>query len=382
MKKRVLMLATTAAMIEQFNKNNIILLNSLGYEVDVAGNFLEGNPISDERLDEFKKWIEERNGKWFHIPATRKPMDFKGNGKAIRMIVELIKEYNYDFIHCHTPIGSVIGRVAAHKTNTKIIYTAHGFHFYTGAPKKNWLLYYPVEKFLSRWTDILITINDEDFGRASNKFHAKHVFYIPGVGIDTEKYEHSNPEKEALRIAKRAELGIPKDAFLIASVGELNNNKNHSVIIKAIAKLESSVHYIIVGRGALYEEYANLAKGMNIGAQVHVLGYRVDVADLYAASDLCAFPSIREGLGLAAVEGMASGLPMLVSDNRGTRGFIGKDNGITCKYDDVDGFAEAISTLKNNPEMRKNMGDANILLSKEFDIKVVNQKMEEIYKMM
>ena len=156
---RVLMLATTAAMIEQFNKNNIELLESLGYEVHVAGNFEQGNPITYERLEEFKKWIGEHNGKWFHIPSTRKPNDLRNNCMALKIVIKMINEYHYDFIHCHTPIGSVIGRIAARKTHTKIIYTAHGFHFYDGAPLKNWLIFYPIEKHFSRYTDVLITIN-------------------------------------------------------------------------------------------------------------------------------------------------------------------------------------------------------------------------------
>lgn len=242
--KRMLMLATTAAMIEQFNKNNILILEEMGYEVHVAGNWLEGNPISDERLEAFKEWITEHGGRYFHIPSVRRPSAMKANITAYRKVVELIKEYHYEFIHCHTPIGSVIGRIAAHVTHTKIIYTAHGFHFFKGAPLKNWILYYPVERFLSRWTDILITINQEDYQRAKKNFHAKRTEYIPGVGIDLKKFQMNLYDREK----ERKELGLHNGDILLLSVGELNENKNHEVVIRTLAKLKrKELHYVIVG---------------------------------------------------------------------------------------------------------------------------------------
>lgn len=203
--KKMLMMATTAAMIEQFNKNNILILLDMGYEVHVAGNFEKGNPISQERLEALKKWLEERKCKWFNIPSTRKPTDYN-NVRAYKQVVSLIKQYNYNFIHCHTPIGSVIARCAAHKTHTPIIYTAHGFHFYKGAPIKNWLIYYPVEKFFSRWTDLLILITKEDYERAKS-FKAGKVVYVPGVGIDLDEF---NKEKiiRAIVLMKQESLKL------------------------------------------------------------------------------------------------------------------------------------------------------------------------------
>lgn len=231
--KRMLMLATTAAMIEQFNKNNILILEDMGYEVHVAGNWEIGNPISDERLDEFKAWLGEHHGKWFHIPATRKPTDLKNNIKAYQEVLALINEYQYEFIHCHTPIGSIIGRLAAKRTKTKIIYTAHGFHFFKGAPLKNWLLYFPAEWMCSWMTDMLITINQEDYERATKHLHAKRIEYIPGVGIDIKKYAVCHVDKRK----KCHELGIPDDKFILLSVGELQERKNQGIVIDALGKI-------------------------------------------------------------------------------------------------------------------------------------------------
>ena len=211
---KMLMLATTAAMIEQFNKDNILILENMGYEIHVAGNWNAGNPISSERLAEFKAWLQEHHGKWFQISATRKPTDFINNIKAYEEVVSLINRYNYKFIHCHTPIGSIIGRIAAQKTKTKIIYTAHGFHFFKGAPLKNWLMYFPVEWICSWITDVLITINKEDYERAKRFLHAKKTKYIPGVGVNIEKFATCNVDKkEKCRL-----LEIQDDKYILLSV--------------------------------------------------------------------------------------------------------------------------------------------------------------------
>lgn len=278
--KKMLMMATTAAMIEQFNKNNILILLDMGYEVHVAGNFEKGNPISQERLEALKKWLEERKCKWFNIPSTRKPTDYN-NVRAYKQVVSLIKQYNYNFIHCHTPIGSVIARCAAHKTHTPIIYTAHGFHFYKGAPIKNWLIYYPVEKFFSRWTDLLILITKEDYERAKS-FKAGKVVYVPGVGIDLDEFNKeknnkgdcSNEARESqVDLSKehviRSEFGIPTDAKLLLSVGEVNKNKNHKLGIEALARLkDKNVYYVICGRGHMMDAYKILTQKLGISDRV------------------------------------------------------------------------------------------------------------------
>ena len=152
--KKVMMLTTTAYMSERFNRGNICVLEEMGYEVHVVANFDKGNPTTKEVLDEFKQWIEAHHGKWISISLTKHPTDFKNNGKAYKQLKQLIQEHKYEFIHCHTPVAGVLGRLAGHNTETKVIYTAHGFHFFKGAPLLNWLLYYPVERFLSAWTDM------------------------------------------------------------------------------------------------------------------------------------------------------------------------------------------------------------------------------------
>ncbi len=374
--KRMLMMATTAAMIEQFNKNNILILEEMGYEVHVAGNFKEGNPISEERLEQFKEWLTQHNGKWFHIPSTRKPTDIN-NVKAYKQIINLIKEYKYEFIHCHTPIGSVIARCAAHKTNTPIIYTAHGFHFFKGAPLKNWLIYYPVEKFLSRWTDVLILINNEDYNRAG-KFHTRWIEKIPGVGVDTKHYRECNIDP----IQKRESLGIDKDKFILLSVGELQKRKNQEVVIKALGKLKNkNIIYLIVGKGELKNEYEQMIQQLGLKDNVRLLGYRTDVEELCYIADCFVHPSIREGLGIAPLEAMASGCPLISADINGMKDYT--ENGKTGYCIDPKSIKEtenAINRMYMDETFRKTTGQYNLKVAEKYDVHRSNEKMKQIYK--
>ena len=251
------MLATTVAMIEQFNKSNIEILNQMGFTVDVIGNLKKGNPISQERLKNFEKWINEQGGEVIHYDATRNPFDLINNLQAVKKTVGLIKQKKYVFIHCHNPIGSVIGRLAAHITKTPIIYTAHGFHFFKGANIVNWLLYYPVEKFLSRWTDALILINKEDFCLAKKKFKAKNTLLIPGIGINLENKQGLFKNKSE----KREEIGVSPDSFVITTVCELIKRKNVSANIKALAHTKEKypeeykrIQMVICGKGPQKED--------------------------------------------------------------------------------------------------------------------------------
>jgi len=377
-RKKVLMLATTAAMIEQFNKNNILILEEMGYEVHVIGNWKVGNPISDERLEQFKVWLEEHHGKWFHMDSTRKPYDLRNNITAYKKVVKLIREHKYAFIHCHTPIGSVIGRVAAHNTKTKVIYTAHGFHFYDGAPFINWLLYYPVEKLLSYWTDTLILINSEDYNRAKQRFHASKIEYVPGVGIDCQQYVNNffSPT------SKRTELGFGEEDFLIISVGEINKNKNHKVVIKAIAKIANSkVKYIICGRGNERDKLIELAEENGIGDRVYFLGFRDDISELLHMADLFAFPSKREGLSLALMEAMACKCPVICSAIRGNIDLIDDEKGgylVPTSYSIK--LVEKINILANDVEKCKEMGMYNYNKVINFQIEKVMGEMKKIYE--
>lgn len=368
--KKVLFVATVVKQhIMVFHIPYLKLFKENGYEVHVCAK----NDYEDKDDCEIPYC-----DKLYDLPFERSPFK-KNNLYVLKKLKNIIDNNKYDIIHCHTPIGGALTRLAsikARRNSSKIIYTAHGFHFYKGAPLLNWLVYYPVEKWLARYTDVLITINKEDYIRAK-KFKAKKVQYIPGVGLDTKKFSGIVIDKSV----KRRELSIPDGAFLILSVGELNKNKNHETVIKALAKLNNpNVYYVICGQGVLEEQLQGLIKELGLEEQVKLMGFRRDIAEICKASDVFAFPSKREGLGLAALEAMASGLPIVTSNIHGIVDYS-KDGvtGFSCCPTDIDGFARALNKLIKNKELCKDFGKSNIDIVKKYDLDVVIEKMKDIY---
>lgn len=378
MKPKALVVASVASMIQQFNMHNIQLLLDQGYIVEVVCNCKEGNTISDEKVKEMVRELAEKGVSVTHVPIPRKIYDIKGIFKSIKQIRKMCKKEKYALMHCQSPIGSVVARAAAlkaRKNGMKVIYTAHGFHFYKGAPKKNWIIFYPIEKVFSYVTDVLITINKEDYTFAKKHMNAKQVEYLPGVGIDTEKFWLENFDEET----KRAELGITKNDLMILSVGELNKNKNQEVIIRAIAKLnDSRIHYFIAGRGDKEEYLRNLAK--SLGVNLQLLGYRTDIIELLNTADIFALPSLREGLSVALMEAMSAGLPCIVSRIRGNVDLIEEGKGgYLCEPDDVDGFKNRIGELMFKSKKKTEFSKFNRERITFFDIKEINDKMKLIY---
>lgn len=373
--KKMLMLASVASMIEQFNMSNIKILKELGYEVNVACNFKKGNSCTEEKIKELKKQLKEQKVRYFQIDFDRNVMKIHHNIEAYRQVVYLCKKNQYDFIHCHSPIGGVVGRLAAYMTNIRIIYTAHGFHFFKGAPLKNWLIYYPIEKYLSRFTDVLITINQEDFHRAKNKFHTKKIEYVPGVGIDINKFRNTCVNVEE----KKKEFGIKNTDIILLSVGELNKNKNHEVVIRALAKLQNqNFHYIIAGQGELKEYLEELTKNLGIQEQVHIIGFRTDVFELYKVANIFVFPSFREGLSVALMEAMSSGLPCICSKIRGNSDLIKEGKGgYLLEKNDAESWKVAIGQI--NEEISNRMGEYNLKVIEKFSDFEVVEKMKKIY---
>lgn len=376
MKEKVLILTSVASMIDQFNIPNIKLLQNIGYEVHVACNFEKGSSCSFEKIEILKELLKKLNVKCYQINFERNILKIGNNLKAYKEVKNILIENKYKFLHCHSPIGGVIGRIAGHKTQTKVIYTAHGFHFFKGAPLINWLLYYPIEKYLSKYTDILITINQEDYKRART-FYAKKVEYIPGVGIDIEKIKNIKVNKKE----KRMEFDLNEENVVLLSVGELNKNKNHSVVIKALAKINNpNIYYLICGQGNLKGELLNLVKKLNLEKNVKILGFRKDVYEIYKISDVFIFPSLREGLGLAALEGMSNGLPLISSNVHGINDYTENEKtGYCVDRFNIEGFKNAIEKLAFNRELRQKMGSYNRKIVRKFDIHKVNKIIKNIY---
>lgn len=381
-KKKVLMLASVASMIDQFNMSNIDILLKIGYDVDVACNFGYGSTCSDEKIVELKAKLKEKGIRCFQIDFTRSVMNLFQDGKSYKQVRKLVENNKYDLIHCHSPIGGVIGRIVAHKTNTKVIYTAHGFHFYEGGPKKNWFIYYPIEKALSKWTDVLITINKEDYNRAKKKFFAKETRYIPGVGVDVEKFEMGLKNKQQNKKMKRAELGVSDNDFVLLSVGELQDRKNQRVVIEALHMLNNpNIYYWAVGKGELFPEYLEMIKKYGLEKNVFLLGFRTDIMELCNAADCFVHPSVREGLGIAPLEAMAGGLPLISSYVNGIKDYTENEVSGCCIIDplSVTEMKKAIEKMYQDVEFRNRCGINNLETVKKFDIKNTNNIMQNIY---
>lgn len=378
-RKKVLVVASVISFIEWFNKENIeFLKKTKNCDVHIAVNFDYMEDTSKERTRTYIEKLKQMDIVLHNIHFAREPIN-KKNIAAYKELKLLINTENFDLIHCHTPAASVITRIAARKSRKKgtvVMYSCHGFHFHNSSPKKNWIIYYPVERFLSRFCDYIITINKEDYKRALT-FHAKNVRYIPSVGVDIKRIKNIVINREA----KKESIGVPRDAVLLLSVGELIERKNHEIIIRALARIRNpNIYYAIAGKGPLEEYLKDLATTLGISKHVILLGFRTDVFELYHAADISAFPSKIEGLGLAGVEAMASGVPLVSSNVHGILDYVidGK-TGYAVFPDDIDGFAQAIDKLASNEELRKSMKEDCIKAVEPFDIDNALKEMWKIY---
>lgn len=379
MKEKVLILASVASMIDQFNIPNINLLQSLDYDVHVACNFEKGSTCSLDKIMELKKKLDLMNVKIYQIDFTRSVFDIKQDIIAYRQVKKIMVDNKYKFIHCHSPIGGVVGRLACKFTKTKCIYTAHGFHFYKGAPFKNWMIFYPIEKWLSRYTNVLITINQEDFERAKKKLKVKHIVYVPGIGINLKKFQFENLNQNTFR----KEFGLMDDDIMLISVGELNVNKNHQIVIKALGEIKNPrIHYIVAGQGNRKQDLLNLAKEYKMEDRLHLLGFRNDIAKLYKESDIFIHPSFREGLSVAVMEAMACGLPCIVSNIRGNKDLIDKEGGFLFELTKLSTLRHAIEELVKNKNLREKYGNYNEIKINSFSIDKIQKMMKDIYEML
>lgn len=313
------------------------------------------------------------------IPFARNPFSPR-NIKAYKMLKALIDNGDFDIVQCNTPVGGVLGRLAARKARkkgTRVIYIAHGFHFSNGSPALSWLVFYPVEKLLSYITDVLVTVNKEDYDRALRHFKAKSTIHINGIGVELEKIENCLPDKHKLR----SQMGLKDSDIVLASVGELRKLKNHKTIIKAMPKLNNpAVHYVIAGSGPLENELAKTAEALGLKDKVHLLGFCTNVYEILKASDIFCFPSFREGMPVSLMEAMAAGLPAVVSNVRGNKDLIVPNKGgFLYSSDDVSGFAEGIQKLVKNPKLRHDMGEFNKDRIKDYDIRLIKKELSNVY---
>lgn len=377
LKEKVLMVGATASMIHHFNERNIKILQELGYEVHVATNMIKIGSMSNEENERFKEWMKDNDVIAHQVDFERRLGTIKDNIRAIRQLKQLFKTNQYKFIHVHSPLGSILGRYVAWRFKVPAIYTAHGFHFFKGGPKSGWLIFFPVEWLFSFWTDTLITINDEDFDLAKKHMHAKKIMKINGIGIDVEKaWTVSEEYKEKAKKDIRNELGIPNDAILLSSVGELSKRKNHIVVLEALSLLSpeerEKIYYVIAGVGSGGKALIDKARSFDYEKHLKLSGYRNDIHDINFASDASIFPSLQEGLGVAGLDATVDGTFLIGSNRRGIADYIKTGiNGII-----FDGDAETLAQIIRSKEFT--VSDVGFL--KKFDKKIIDKKMASIYQ--
>ncbi|MDC7230361.1 MAG: glycosyltransferase family 4 protein [Sphaerochaetaceae bacterium] len=317
--------------------------------------------------------------KFLNIPIFRNIFDVKNILIAYKIINRHIKELQIEYIHCNTPIGGFLGRVCGKRCKVKkVVYTAHGFHFYKGAPLINWLVFYPIERFLARWTDALLIMNEEDFRRAKKfKLHRSGMIYkVPGVGIDLKKIQDASILNDI-----KDELKIENESVLCISMGDLIKRKNYQIAIIAFKKLPDNVHYLICGKGPELKNLQELAKSLGIQNRIHFLGFRTDIVSLLKQSDIFILSSLQEGLPRSLMEAMACGLPCVVSNIRGNVDLIEHNfNGYLCDPKKADDYANAISMLVKDTNRRDAMGTENSKRILRYDVSSVVQELGEIYK--
>ena len=374
--KRILITSTDLMMI-QFLAPHVHHLAALGYQVDIACSVV-GNRISDVR-----RALEGAVGK-IHILRLQRSPAAPGNLLGYTDLQRLLAENRYDLIWTNEPVMGVMTRLAARKyrrQGTKVLYMCHGFHFFRGAGALNWAVYYPIERLMSRFCDAIVTVNGEDFARAL-RFQTSPVYKIPGVGVDTRRFSAGGyPE---FRNAKRIQLGIPEDAWVVLTVGELNKRKNQKVLLRAVSLLDDkNTHLVLCGRGDRREKLEQLASRLGIRDRVHFLGYRLDIPEMYRMADCFAFPSLQEGLPFALMEAMQSGLPIVASRIRGTVDLIQPDaGGILCHPRSPAEFARGVMELRRTDKAA--MVGLNREKLKEFDLEQIKPRilaiLEEVLK--
>ena len=359
--KKVLFVATVTRHINAFHIPYLKWFKEQGYEVHVASN---GN----EKI--------EYCDKHFNLPFERFPLKIN-NIKAYKELKKIINDNNYEIIHCHTPVGGVLTRLAARKARkkcTKVIYTAHGFHFYKGAPLLNWLIYYPIEKICARWTDCLMTINQEDYELAKKKFKkVKQIEYVHGVGVDGKKFKKGILNKEQREYLRKS-LGIGKDDFVIIYPAELCDRKNQDMLIKAINLIDEEkrkkIKVLLPGKDSKNGQYQQLAKSLGVSDQILFLGFRNDIQDLLQISDLEVSTSKQEGLPVNVMEAMFSGVPIIATNCRGNRDIV--ENLV--EIDDDKKLSKKIEDAMNYKE--KYISKIN----EQYELNNVLEEMKEIYE--
>ena len=340
--KKVLFVANTDSFIELFCLPYLQYFKRRGYQVHVATGTPKPIKYCDRKI---------------RLDLKRSPYQLIHNFRAVRQLEKALVRNRYEIVHCHTPVGGAVARLAIKRYRnrggaTKIFYTAHGFHFYKGAPLHYWLMFYPVEKYLAKYTDTLITINQEDYARAKRKFSKRchQIEYVPGVGVDEKKFQKKLSANE--KLALRKSLGLKRNDFIISCIGRLDKNKNQGFIIKSMPKIlaqNKNCHLLLIGADELNGKYQRLAQKLKVEGNVHFLGFRNDVSELTQISNLIVSASKREGLPVNLAEALYVGAPVVATNCRGNRDLLTlSDTGALVTLSSRTDFVQSILAMRSS----------------------------------
>lgn len=346
MKKVLLVANVSKEHVRKFHIPFILKMREQGWQTDVACRMDAAIPECDHA---------------YPLPCNRNPFD-GGLWESIKIVRDLIREQQYDVVHCNTITGSIVARLAAmpfRKRGLKVFYTDHGLHFFKGASLSRWVMGYPIEKLLAGSTDVLITVNKEDYQMANRHLRAcGAIEKIDGIGVDLSRFRDFSFQNES-RDDVREKIGLQPDSFAVGYVAEIVDNKNQIALLKTLKIVRKSipnVMLVLVGPehdgGWLRRE----ALKMGLGDCVLFLGWRNDVPAILHAVDIYAASSKSEGLGLNLIEAMACNLPVVAYENRGHREVIRhKINGILVRQGDYERMASWLVRLYQKADLREKL---------------------------
>lgn len=333
---KILYIANITRHFIAFHEPYFKRFNEMGNEVHILSNGSEKVKFVNKQYD---------------VDINRSPFSLR-NIKVILQVRKIIIKENYDIIHGHTPMGGVLARIAPiwFRKKPMVIYTSHGFNFCKNGPILNWILFYPIEFILAQFTDVIFTINQEDYriakGFSKNK---SSVYYTHGVGINLSSPMKSQDDIELLKL--KLDIDITKKVLL--SVGELTNRKNHMVVLKALKKNKFQNYlYLICGTGKMFEKLTTYINKHNLN--VKLLGYKSNIEEYYHVSDIVLFPSKLEGLGMAGLETLYFQKKLIASSIHGINDYaINKISALTCKPNKVNEWSLAIENAFNTDFQNK-----------------------------
>ncbi|MBP3848817.1 MAG: glycosyltransferase, partial [Pyramidobacter sp.] len=307
---------------------------SLGWQVDAMANVRDPYPVAEEHFDHF-----------YAVDWGRNPLDPRNFGRTPRFIRELVEREKYDIVHVHTPVAAFVTRFALRKLRAagtvKVVYTAHGFHFFKGnSPLKNFV-FLNLEKLAGRWTDHLIVMNREDFSAAQTHriVPPEHLTLMPGIGVDLSKYSAASVTADQITAVRR-ELGLAPEDKYILMVAEFNPGKRHRDAILALAQAQTvHLHLVFAGWGPLFEEMKELAVKAGVAERCHFLGHLEDVRPLLKGAATSVLPSEREGLPRSVMESMGILVPVIGTNIRGTQDLLENGCGKLYKVGDTCALA-------------------------------------------